>query len=83
MTTPIEIALAANRALRDSGEQVIRRTKAEVFQTKPTRKSAIDLFCVTCMGGQDNPGCQALVRDCTCGPTSVLPRPLYQYRPYR
>jgi hypothetical protein len=79
----LEKAAEAMQARKDAGEVIHIRTKREVFNEKNTRKSAIDLFCVECMGGEGNTGYRADIRACTCGPESKLPCSLYEWRPYK
>lgn len=50
---------------------------------KPTRKRAIDAMCMQCMGGPDNQGWTTLIKNCSAGPDSRVPCPLWLYRPYR
>lgn len=50
----------------------------EKFEEKPTRKLAIELFCISCMGGEDNIGYRQLIKDCTSWGC-----PLRRYRPYK
>jgi len=55
-----------------------RKSLAEKFAEKPTRKSAIDRFCQECMGGPENGPWKQLIRDCTAPHC-----PLYGFRPYK
>ena len=54
------------------------KSRQEKFDEKPTRKRAMDLFCLQCMGGEDTEGVRVTVRDCTSPKC-----PLFIYRPYK
>ena len=46
-------------------------------------RAAIRAKCVECMGGVFGDGLRDDVRDCSSGPASQAPCPLWQYRPWR
>ena len=54
-----------------------RKTRQERFDDKPTRKLAIELFCISCMGGESEPKHKAEIRACTSKGC-----PLRVYRPF-
>lgn len=68
-------ALEAARKARKEGNVKSRREK---FEERPTRKLAIDLMCLHCLGGEGEPGVRNQVRNCTS-----VNCPLYIYRPYK
>jgi hypothetical protein len=63
---------------RESGEVPERKTRQEKFAEKPTRKLAIDLACIHCIGGEKEPGMREMIKECTVKDCS-----LYIYRPYK
>lgn len=60
----------------DKAPPVVARS--EKFKTAPTRKLAIELMCMECMGGESSPGVRAHVKGCTSPKC-----PLYCYRPFK
>ena len=54
------------------------RTPTERWQDKDTRATAIAAFCYQCMGES-----RTEIRNCTAGPDSILPCPLWNWRPYK
>lgn len=62
-----------------NGEIVITRMSLEEkHEENPTRKTAIDLFCKTCVGGDAADNHIKDIRQC-----SAKKCPLYQFRPYK
>jgi len=55
------------------------KTRKEKFEENPTRKLAIERFCIQCMGGEENEGYRNHIKTCP----SVKTCPLYIYRPYK
>ena len=83
MTTALEKARIAAANARAAGQMQPATDVFQRFDKQNTRKTAIDMFCGHCMGGPDNAGYRADIRDCTSGPGAVSPCPLYRWRPYQ
>ena len=86
MNEALQKAQEKMREMRENGEVIQILNPWEKWQSaeKSTRKLAIDAFCFQCMGGHDDPtGVRGMVKDCTCGPESTLPCPLFDWRPYK
>lgn len=61
---------------RDQGGKTLSRR--EKFIEKPTRKLAIEIFCIECMGGEEEKGIRSHIRGCT-----AYSCPLREFRPYK
>lgn len=61
---------------RESGGK--SQSRSDKFKVNPTRKLAIEIFCIQCLGGEDEPGIRNHVKNCCCTQC-----PLYQYRPFK
>lgn len=80
MSDARRIALAEYREKLASGEiePSERKTLAEKHEENPTRKTAIDLFCFQCMGGDCASNIRRDIK--TCPATQC---PLHKFRPYQ
>lgn len=58
---------------------MVSKSRQEKFEEKPTRRLAIDLFCIECVGGEEEQGYRNIIRNCP----SEGRCPLYMYRPYK
>ena len=72
----IEKGQEALKAWREAGSPT--KTRQEKFDEKPSPLKAIGLFCISCLGGEDEPGIRTHVRECVSKKC-----PLYMYRPYK
>ena len=79
----MEKALQKQKEMRAAGVIIRHKTKQEKWIEKDTPRSAIDAYCEKCMGGPDGEGHRQDIRDCSCGPNSSLPCPLWAWRPYK
>jgi len=61
------------------------RNPMQRWKEKDTRKTAVEAFCWGCMGGTEESadGAMAEIRNCTASPDSILPCPLWKWRPYK
>ena len=59
------------------------RSHWEKWEAKNTRGTAINAMCEHCMGGPNTPGLREDIQNCTAGPKSRTPCPLYDWRPYQ
>jgi hypothetical protein len=76
-------------ALRELGQKQARinaelRRKGDLppLPTVTVLRAAIRSKCVECVGGLGE-GARDTVRECTCGPDSRAPCPLWTYRPWQ
>ena len=83
--TPIEKAQLARKEKMEAGEfhQAAPRNPIERWRDKDTRKTAIDAMCYICMGGPEGSGMRTDIAECTSGPDSQAPCPLWSWRPYK
>jgi hypothetical protein len=78
-------SIAAWRAANPDYKLEAPKNPLERWQEKDTRASAIRAMCWRCMGGtlDYGGGVRAEIRNCSSGPKSRVPCPLWAWRPYQ
>ena len=92
MNTHLEKAARKAAEMRAKGELVVSYNPAQKIANlsaavgRYSAQQAIKAKCWECMGGtadEWDAGIRADIGNCTCGPESICPCPLYPFRPYQ